>query len=506
MDDADGGAGEGGQSAVDPELIKSYVQFVRRAIRAHRLMLVAVLLTGIALTAVAFRYFPRTYSCTTVLMVDANQVLEGNYGPNGLVAAESLIMRRENLETIVREKGLIEKFRARRQPILALKDRMIQALVGEMSEDNFRSILVGTLEAKLGVKVGNGTLSISVDWGDGATAAEIVEAARESFVKARHNAEMAAFEEKLTILDGHASSLRDEIETLAKQARTLLEERENTVRAAARASASAATAEGATPTPRPRARSLVADDLEGPGLKEKLDAKRKRLADYDRDHEQRVQEERRKLEELKLRLTPSHPEVATAQKRLASVQQEPSEIALLCSEIQSLDGEVKQRELVTKRDGGGASRSLVPGLASPQLDPLPGDIVRLLDAGNIDPALAAQLSSAVSKYGALRDDIRTGRIQFDTAQAAFNFRYKVVIPAEAPSKPTKPKPATILGGGIFMSLILALMLPILAELRSGVIVERWQVAAVQLPVLADLRLPPAATEGGESGPPSRMPG
>ncbi len=504
MDEAEGASEEGG-GGLDPEVLKSYLKFVRRAIRAHRKMLVGVLVCGLLLTFVAFRYVPRTFSCTTVLMVDGSQVLEGDWGPNRLAAAESLILRHDNLEAIVRETDLKKKYPARRPPLLALKDRMITAVVGEYSDEVQMAILVGTLENKMSVRVGTGTLTISVDWTDGRTAADIAEAAREGFVKARHMAEMSAFEEKLTILDGHATSLRDEIETLAKQARSLLEERANNVRAAARAANSAAQADAPPVFTRARTRGTGTEDLQGPRLKEELEEKKKKLADYDAQHEQRLQEERRKLEELKLRLTPSHPEVATAQRRLATISQEPSEISLLRSEVQSMSGELKQHELLGRRgsQGSGTRTSAPTGVAQPE--PLPGDIVQLLDAGDVDPALAAQLSSAVTKYAAVRDDIRSGRIQFDTAQAAFNFRYKVVVPADPPRTPTKPKAATLLGAGFLLSLVLAIVLPIIAELRTGIVVERWQVAMVELPVLADLRLPPAAGDR-ESGPPSRMPG
>ena len=66
----------------------------------------------------------------------------------------------------------------------------------------------------------------------------------------------------------------------------------------------------------------------------------------------------------------------------------------------------------------------------------------------------------------------------------------MVIPAEEPRYPTKPKPAIIIGVGVFLSLLLALIVPILLELRRGLIVERWQVDLLQLPVLGELKLPP----------------
>ncbi len=121
---------------------------------------------------------------------------------------------------------------------------------------------------------------------------------------------------------------------------------------------------------------------------------------------------------------------------------------------------------------------------------LPPDVTDLLRQDNLDPGLTAQLSSTVLKYGALRDDLLTTRIELDTAQAAFNHRYQVIIPAEAPTKPEKPKPGLIAGAGLFLTLLLGLLLPVVAELRKGVIIERWQVQQLQLPVLAELHLPP----------------
>jgi hypothetical protein len=241
-------------------------------------------------------------------------------------------------------------------------------------------------------------------------------------------------------------------------------------------------------------------DMQLPVLKESLDAKKRKLADLEGDRERRQREERAKLAELKLRLTPSHPDVVTAEQRLAVLSQEPSDMALLRAEVSTLESELKQRDTLAKR-GAPTLGGAMPGIASGTVEPVPTEIVGLLDDGNIDPALSASLYGAIAKYSTLRDDIRSGRIQLDTAQAAFHHRYKIVVPADEPGSPVKPKIRVILSAGLALSLALALALPILAELRTGIMIERWQVNGLRLPVLAELRLPALSTDSdAASGP------
>ena len=108
----------------------------------------------------------------------------------------------------------------------------------------------------------------------------------------------------------------------------------------------------------------------------------------------------------------------------------------------------------------------------------------------VDPAIAAQFRYAVGKYTTVRDQISSARIELDTAQAAFQHRYKVVNPAEVPNRPVKPKVPVLVSGGMLGGLVLALALPILLELRRRRFVERWQVVQIRLPVLAELQFPP----------------
>jgi hypothetical protein len=129
--------------------------------------------------------------------------------------------------------------------------------------------------------------------------------------------------------------------------------------------------------------------------------------------------------------------------------------------------------------------------------------MRLIQASGegLDPAIGAQFRYAISKYTAVRDQISTARIDLDTAQAAFKYRYKVVIPPEPPVRPAKPKVAPLLAGGLIFGLLLALLTPALLELRTGKIVERWQVAQIPLPILAELRFPPSSRGVSPDGDP-----
>ena len=488
-DDGDGGeGGSGGGFSV--ELIESYLAFLKRAVRAHRLLVGVVTIVGVTLTICAVLYFPRTFTCKTVLMGFGSPILDGRDTQNPLDGADGLIMRRENLEAIVRDTGLVRKFEQRRTPIFRLKDRIIYGLLGAPDEKMKQAILVGTLETKLSVTPERGDqagqLTIAVDWSDGQTAAELAEAARESFVRARHAAEMSAFEDKAAILDSHAAKLRDEVGLLAEQvmAATRQEVEAAEQKATANSPKVAVAPRVVTRSTAHAADPLVSEELST--LRERLAADKPKLTELEGEWARQVRDEKSKLADLQLRFTPSHPQVVTQQERVALISQPPPEIAALRIEIKTIEGDIKARELVNAARSGATSTTVTGGGTT---ETLPTAVMQALDK-DVDPALRAQLSGAVVKYGDLRGEILMGRIELDTAQAAFNHRYQVIVPAEPPNKPEKPKPALILVGGLLATLLLGLLIPVLLELRGGVMVETWQVHHLQLPVLAELKLPP----------------
>ncbi|HTQ03923.1 MAG TPA: hypothetical protein VMI54_08695 [Polyangiaceae bacterium] len=487
-DDEDDEGEGGGGAGFDVEALRSYLAYVKRALRQHWLVVAVVGVIGLAFTVTLVKYFPRTYSCTTVLMAQASRTLEGNPQSNLLDGAMGLIMRHDNLEEITENLDLIDKFHQQRSPLLRAKDRLSEKLGGgKPTHQQEVAAIVGTLETKITITMEQNFLTIVVDWNDGATAAAIAAAARESFVKARHGSEISAFEDKLAILDEHAKKTREEVDQLANQIRAIYGDR-----IAARAAASASAAARAPAVPRMIALAGPSSSDTGASaaeLKQQLDQKKAHLADLENDHARRLLDEESKLADLKLRLGPMHPDVVVEEQKVALARQDSDEILRLRSEVQALDADARPgadgapRRLSTVPRTITAARESVP-------DTLPPDIWRILEQEDIDPSVGAQLRGAVLQYAQLRDAIRTGQIELDTAQAAFNYRYRVVIPADPPSKPSKPKVIVLLLGGVVGSLLFAILIPVLLELKNGVVVARWQVQMIALPILAELRLPP----------------
>jgi uncharacterized protein involved in exopolysaccharide biosynthesis len=496
---------EGGGAPVNQlELVKSYLAFARRAIRSRRLMAVLIFMGMSLLTVGALAVWPRTYKSELRLIVQRSQVLDPDEKSNPLESASDLITRHDNLVAIVEQLDLVSDWERFRPPLMAVKDRVMEKLRGKRDPKAVKDALVSMLETHLWATTDNNSLTIGAEWPHAETSKRIVDAARDTFLQARHNAEISVIEEKMSILDGHSTRLRAEIDGIAQELKRMKDEK---VAAATKAvkqvgeAAASTTASSASPTSMAirqlstRATTAAAraeEDL--PGLKEDLETKKHKLSDLQARRNQSLADAKSHLVEIELRLTPEHPEVRAAEQRVALLSKETGEETSLKAEVAALEGRVKATSASARSErGGGFARAPSSGgsASNSAAEALPAEILKLLDdKGEIDPVIGAQLSTAMYKYSELRNEIRTARITLDEAQAAFTYRYKIAVPAVTPLKPSKPKVPAIAAGGILGGLLLALLIPILLELRSGIIVERWQVAAIPIPVLAELRLPP----------------
>jgi len=486
-----------GGGGLNVEVLRSYLAFAKQAIAKSKLLIALVALAGMALTIAVAKYLPRTYQSTTVMVASYNGVLDSDRGPQPLAGAENQILSQQNLEAVIKETNLKKKYYERRKGLLALKDKLVQAVVGPMSDKLMMQVLVGTLQNRIKVTIEKEALAINADWTDAQTSAELANAARDGFLRLRNAAEVSAFQEKMSILDAHAATLRDEIEQLAKQLKEdLAAKRAERAAEAAKSGVDPKRLVAGAAAPRVSVRpSKPVTDEQIPALRERLATLKQNLMQAESARSARIRDEQAKLDELKLRFTPNHPQVITQEERLGIASQVSSELSLARSEVADLESQIRQRESMAKTGktaGGGVTASDVG--AAPGADTLPIEIFSLLDQKELDPALSAQMSGAIIRYGSLRDDVRGAKLALDTAQAAFNHRYQIVSPVEVPTKPIKPKLPVVIGAGFVLSLLLAFALPVLLEVRRDLVVERWQVHHFRLPVLAELRLPASTKE------------
>jgi len=74
----------------------------------------------------------------------------------------------------------------------------------------------------------------------------------------------------------------------------------------------------------------------------------------------------------------------------------------------------------------------------------------------------------------MRDRITAARIELDTAQAGFKYNYSVLHTPEVPRNPIKPNAPFVIAAAFLAGLLLALFATSAADLRSGLLLETWQ--------------------------------
>ena len=147
-----------------------------------------------------------------------------------------------------------------------------------------------------------------------------------------------------------------------------------------------------------------------------------------------------------------------------------------------------RRRLADHADAGGA---MLPGAMN-----LAPDIFRDLGRGEDSSVEYArsQLLYTARQYAAMRERIDAAHIDLDTARAGFKYRYSVVVPAEIPRGPIKPNVKLVMVAALIAGLLLALFATTVADLRAGVVLERWQLEDLLSPSQGILAVP---WQGGE---------
>lgn len=459
-----------------------------------------VLASGV-LAVIAVKVMPKTFEAGTQLLAKRNQNLSTK-NENTFVGltdgATEILHRRENLESMVKKTDLVNAYLERRAPIVKLKDD-VMALVREPPEkEDIAEQLVGDLDKNLLVETENNTITISVQWSDAEKAYELVTAAQQSFLEERHLEEVSHLIEATAILEGRAAKQRNQIESAIAHLEKVITTRENEVRAQSKAKAEG-NGQDDKEDPKPVARRRVVLDTPAQDdsavrrlseLQVMIEEREKALSELTTETQRTVVGLQQQLEERRAVYTDAHPAIADLKRKLQVAQSESPQVSRLRGELHQLQAE---QAALQRQTGTTPQRRVATASGVKDLNQRISAIEIPENLSPDDPEVQyarSGLNFAIRAYEENLWSIERARVDLDTAQAAFKYRYRVITPADIPRGPIKPKKVLVLLGAVLGGLMVGLFVAIALELKRDLIQESWQIErAVGLPVVANLELP-----------------
>jgi len=490
---------------VDPKVILGWCLLFLGFIKKRKWIPVATTLVALLLSIAALQVIPKTWESEMTMQAKKSEYLSPDQAGRLIDDAEVVLHRRVTLLSMVQRTNLVKEWKKRREPIFALKDKIYASFFGPTSDKDLESMLGYMLHDALTVATEGDTITITVAWRDPETAFQLVSAAQQAFLEERHVQEIALLSESMQILENHAAKLEREIKDEIEKAQAVVQEKNQALKAKTDKSA-AETAEklkdSAPQAAAPRQVPIVQEPQVNPRDVERLTqlqtliaSKREELNGVTASSRSQLGELQAKLAQARAIYKEAHPVIADLKQRIQVASADPPMAARLRSELNALEDEQASLQyktssnpfLATKTGGSGGGRG-VTRLGSSVLEGLKKVEEYELADPDIEYA-RSQIGFAMRKYQDTQLSIDAARIKLDTAQAAFQHRYRVVTPAEAPNKPTKPQPGKVIAGALISGLVLGLFIALALEIRRGLIYEPWQVeTSLGLPVVANIEL------------------
>jgi hypothetical protein len=453
------------------------VGFVVAALRRHRRAALSAL-AAVSLTAVvAALILPRSYAVETKLLAQRSLVMPALSNPRRNVPKEEdtptrlaseAIINHTNLVAIVNATGLVAHSREHQPTLARLRDRALAAVFGAPTREQQVERLVGLLTRNMWVTVGEGTVTIGVVWRDPNMAYRIVQAAQENFFEQRHSDEIALISESINILEQHATDVNSEIRSSLDsmslvRAGTPGPDRAPFVAALRRSAPSAAVISAQT----------------------RLEAVRRTVGDLEQFRNRRLAEMQAQLADQRNTFGPAHPQIENTEQLIRSLSADSPQLQQL-----------RREELELRATLGRLGADQAPVAGASTTDPLMAmAALRGLERLQRDSVLnerlqyaRSRLKIAVSSYEDLLTRLDAARIELQTTRASFKYKYGVISPARVPTAPIKPRPMTLILGGVVLGTMLGVLIAVALDLASGRVLHVWQIQrSLGLPVLGEVR-------------------
>lgn len=467
------------------------IGFIWRAPRRHLFLSLTMLLIGICVTAGAFFLLPRVYTTEAKILTQPSFIIPLLSNPHRAVpveyesatrAAGELILRHDNLATMVQQIRLADKWKAHRPPILRIKDKIVDALFGPISEADMERAMIGALETKLRVEADENTIRISADWQDPQTTYDIVSAAQSNFLRDRSTRDLEAITDSIRILEEEAKGQNRAVAQALTDVQTRSQRAEEDC---LRLLSDALPSPGGSTPAAPR-RVIIpaapATPSVQPKIAKQLQEKREQLRELDEPRQRRLADLKLQLAEMRATYAAAHPSILELEAKIRDASVEPREVTRLKQEINSLMGELESVATSSPRMPRAVVTAppLSPGAAGSAPTATMLEDCSRVETDDLTTARTT-LRTTLEKYDDIMSRIDSARIEFITTEAAFKYRYTIVGRPEVPQKPRSPKTVLVLAAGIAMSLALMIFGPAARDLFSRKLIEPWQ-ARRKLPI------------------------
>jgi len=464
------------QDLFDWAAVGRLATLVLHSVGRHKLIFFATWL-GVVGTSVALLVaLPKTYEVQVVLQAQKNEVIAALTNRSVPVKTDAptkmafeTVQRHDNLVALIKETDLLKRWPQNRAPLLRLKDALWAKLFPPRTEAEEIEGFVGLLEKNLWVSNNEGTVSIGIRFPDAQLAYHLVEAAQESFLEARHAAEISAIADAISILENRAAQDRESVD---KALQRLTELREARAAKLGRRTPPRVLSASLAPPPDKRTAQLMVQ----------VESRQRAIADLEEFRRRRVGELEARLQEQRVLFSDNHPAVLDTLQSLAAIRKESPQVVALQQELAPMEADLKQRGLLSdvslkgRRAQALAAPSSVLEIGDPREEEDP----------DIEYA-KSQVRHGIAQYNSILDRIEGAKLEEDSAQAAFKYRYAIIRPAQRPRGPIKPKPALIIPASVVAGLVLAIIGTALIDLTSRKIVEPWQVEhTIGLPLLGEV--------------------
>lgn len=424
-----------------------------RAAWRRKWIVLVMFVAGAAATTAYFAQKKPLYSAETKILAVRQQslpsVVRSVFEDNPTRSAWEIVHRRENLVALIRRaKMLSDEDTAPRAPRKLNLTQRLGALAGRevvLGTDDPMDVLVSILDKRLVVTVEDGTITISLDWPDPQQAYDVVQGALENFMDARYVQDVRAVDEVISVVQGRAASLREELEAATEASRR---HAPRTLRTSA-------------PRPRGPSEELVR-------LQSVLESKQRAILDVEEFRRRRVSDLQSQLDQARTTLADVHPKVIGLKRDIEAASRETPQLEALREEERAARKSYADR---LAREGAAA-----PAPASPSIEVSTGP--------NEEDPRVRQLRL---QYEQMIQRVNSAQVELDAARAAFKYRYNVIWPPQRPTEPVSPNPKKIFGAGLLASLLLAIAAAAAPDLLSGRVVERWQIERLlRVPLLGVL--------------------